>query len=128
MKQSLLLYLFILALIFNIFTYAYYSKQVDFQTTQIEKLTEKFESKDDEDFVDNFDEDGEPIDGESDDEFEDEENNMKKFSKEEIINNINIKMDFTPITIIMIRWTQLPVVSSSSHSLTNSNSSQGLEV
>jgi len=40
----------------------------------------------------------------------------------------NIKMDFTPITIIMIRWTQLPVVSSSSHSLTNSNSSQGLEV
>ena len=73
MKQSLLLYLFILALIFNIFTYAYYSKQVDFQTTQIEKLTEKFESKDDEDFVDNFDEDGEPIDGESDDEFEDEE-------------------------------------------------------
>ncbi len=45
MKQSLLLYLFILALIFNIFTYAYYSKQVDFQTTQIEKLTEKFESK-----------------------------------------------------------------------------------
>ena len=44
------------------------------------------------------------------------------------INNINIKMDFTPITIIMIRWTQLPVVSSSSHSLTNSNSSQGLEV
>ena len=41
MKQSLLLYLFILALIFNIFTYAYYSKQVDFQTTQIEKLTQK---------------------------------------------------------------------------------------
>lgn len=38
-----------------------------------EDIAEKFESKDDEDFVDNFDEDGEPIDGESDDEFEDEE-------------------------------------------------------
>lgn len=45
MKQSLLLYLFILALIFNIFTYAYYSKQVDFQTSQIEKLNNKFQSK-----------------------------------------------------------------------------------
>lgn len=38
-----------------------------------EDIAEKFESKDAEDFVDNFDEDGEPIDGESDDEFEDEE-------------------------------------------------------
>lgn len=45
MKQSLLLYLFILALVFNIFTYAYYSKQVDFQTSQIEKLNNKFQSK-----------------------------------------------------------------------------------
>ena len=31
----------ILAFVFNIFTYAYYSKQVDFQTTQIENLTKK---------------------------------------------------------------------------------------
>ena len=45
MKHSLLLYLFILALLFNIFTYAYYSKQVDFQKTQIEKLTKKLNSK-----------------------------------------------------------------------------------
>ena len=45
MKHSLLLYLFILALVFNIFTYAYYSKQVQFQSTQIEKLTKKFQSK-----------------------------------------------------------------------------------
>jgi len=45
MKQSLLLYLFILAFVFNIFTYAYYSKQVEFQNTQIEKLTEKLNSK-----------------------------------------------------------------------------------
>jgi hypothetical protein len=45
MKHSLLLYLFILALLFNIFTYAYYSKQVDFQNSQIEKLTKKLNSK-----------------------------------------------------------------------------------
>ena len=45
MKHSLLLYLFILALLFNIFTYAYYSKQVEFQNTQIEKLTKKLNSK-----------------------------------------------------------------------------------
>ncbi len=43
MKHSLLLYLFILALVFNIFTYAYYSKQVEFQNTQIENLNEKFQ-------------------------------------------------------------------------------------
>lgn len=38
-----------------------------------EDIAEKFESKEDEDFVDNFDEDGEPIDDELDGEFEDEE-------------------------------------------------------
>lgn len=41
MRQSLLLYLFILALIFNVFTYAYYSKEVAFQKEQLEKLTKK---------------------------------------------------------------------------------------
>jgi hypothetical protein len=45
MKHSLLLYLFILALVFNVFTYAYYSKQVDFQNSHIEKLTKKLNSK-----------------------------------------------------------------------------------
>ena len=45
MKQSLLLYLFILALVFNIFTYAYYSKQVDFQNTQTDKLAKRCQSK-----------------------------------------------------------------------------------
>lgn len=45
MKHSLLLYLFNLALVFNIFTYAYYSKQVQFQSTQIEKLTKKLKKK-----------------------------------------------------------------------------------
>ena len=45
MKHSLLLYFFILALVFNIFTYAYYSKQVQFQSTQIEKLTKKLKKK-----------------------------------------------------------------------------------
>ena len=41
MKQSLLLYLFILALVFNVFTYAYFSKEVAFQKEQLEKLTKK---------------------------------------------------------------------------------------
>ena len=41
MRQSLLLYLFILALIFNVFTYAYYSKEVAFNKEQLEKLTKK---------------------------------------------------------------------------------------
>ena len=41
MKQSLLLYLFILALVFNVFTYAYYSKEVAFQKGQLEKLAKK---------------------------------------------------------------------------------------
>jgi len=44
MKQSLLLYLFILSLVFTIFTYAYYSKQVAFQNSQIENLTKKLQS------------------------------------------------------------------------------------
>ena len=44
MKQSLLLYLFILAIVFTIFTYAYYSKQVEFQSIQIEKLNKKLQS------------------------------------------------------------------------------------
>jgi hypothetical protein len=41
MKQSLLLYLFILALVFNVFTYAYYSKEVAFQKEKLEKLNKK---------------------------------------------------------------------------------------
>lgn len=41
MKQSLLLYLFILALVFNVFTYAYYSKEVAFQKEQLNKLIKK---------------------------------------------------------------------------------------
>jgi hypothetical protein len=41
MKQSLLLYLFILALVFNVFTYAYYSKEVAFQKEQLDKLIKK---------------------------------------------------------------------------------------
>ena len=45
MKQSLLLYLFILALVFNVFTYAYYSKEVAFQKEQLDKLTKKSQDK-----------------------------------------------------------------------------------
>ena len=45
MKQSLLLYLFILALVFNVFTYAYYSKEVAFQKEQLDKLTKKAQVK-----------------------------------------------------------------------------------
>ncbi len=45
MKQSLLLYLFILALVFNVFTYAYYSKEVAFQKEQLDKLTKKSQAK-----------------------------------------------------------------------------------
>jgi hypothetical protein len=45
MKQSLLLYLFILALVFNVFTYAYYSKEVAFQKKQLDKLTKKSQEK-----------------------------------------------------------------------------------
>jgi hypothetical protein len=45
MKQSLLLYLFILAIVFNIFTYEYFSKKVHFQDSKIEKLTNKIKAK-----------------------------------------------------------------------------------
>jgi len=45
MKQSLLLYLFILAMVFNVFTYAYYSKEVTFQKEQLDKLTKKSQVK-----------------------------------------------------------------------------------
>ena len=45
MKQSFLLYLFILALVFNVFTYAYYSKEVAFQKEQLDKLTKKYQEK-----------------------------------------------------------------------------------
>lgn len=45
MKQSLLLYLFILAIVFNIFTYEYFSKKVQFQDSKIEKLTNKIKAK-----------------------------------------------------------------------------------
>lgn len=48
MKQSLLLYLFILSIVFTIFTYAYYSKQVDFQSSQMEKLTKKIKANESE--------------------------------------------------------------------------------
>lgn len=41
MKKSLLLYLFILALLFNVFTYMYYSKQVTFEKERNEKLNKK---------------------------------------------------------------------------------------
>ena len=45
MKQSFLLYLFILALVFNVFTYAYYSKKVAFQKEQLDKLNNKSQAK-----------------------------------------------------------------------------------
>jgi hypothetical protein len=48
MKQSLLLYLFILSIVFTIFTYAYYSKQVNFQNSQLEKLTKKIKANESE--------------------------------------------------------------------------------
>lgn len=48
MKKSLLLYLFILSIVFTIFTYAYYSKQVQFQSSQIEKLTKKIKANESE--------------------------------------------------------------------------------
>lgn len=38
MKKSLLLYLFILALLFNIYTYMYYSKQIKFEKESYTKL------------------------------------------------------------------------------------------
>lgn len=45
MKKSLLLYLFILALLFAIFTYAYYSKQVAFEQEKYERLNKKSKEK-----------------------------------------------------------------------------------
>ena len=41
MKKSLLLYLFILSLLFTVFTYAYYSKQVAFEQEKYERLNKK---------------------------------------------------------------------------------------
>jgi hypothetical protein len=45
MKKSLLLYLFILALLFTVFTYAYYSKQVAFEQEKYERLNKKSKNK-----------------------------------------------------------------------------------
>jgi hypothetical protein len=44
MKKSLLLYLFILVLLFNIFTYMYYSKELDFQQNRYAKMEKKFKN------------------------------------------------------------------------------------
>jgi hypothetical protein len=41
MKKSLLLYLFILALLFNVFTYMYYSKEVTFEKSRYDKMSKK---------------------------------------------------------------------------------------
>lgn len=41
MKKSLLLYLFIVALLFNVFTYMYYSKEIAFQNIRYEKMNKK---------------------------------------------------------------------------------------
>lgn len=41
MKKSLLLYLFILAVLFNVFTYMFYSKQVKFEQESYKKLDTK---------------------------------------------------------------------------------------
>lgn len=41
MKKSLVLYLFILALLFNVFTYMYYNKEVTFQKSRYEKMNKK---------------------------------------------------------------------------------------
>lgn len=41
MKKSLFLYLFVLAVIFNIFTYMYYSKQLDFNQKQFKTTNAK---------------------------------------------------------------------------------------
>lgn len=42
MKQSLLLYVAILALLFNVFTYAFFSKQADVDKEKLEKSTNKY--------------------------------------------------------------------------------------
>ena len=41
MKKSLLLYLFILALLFNVFTFMYFSKEIDFQQNRYVKIEKK---------------------------------------------------------------------------------------
>jgi len=41
MKKSLLLYLFILVLLFNIFTFMYFSKELDFQQNRYAKIEKK---------------------------------------------------------------------------------------
>ena len=41
MKQSLMLYLFILALLFNVYTYMYYSKEVVFEKGRYDKINKK---------------------------------------------------------------------------------------
>lgn len=45
MKKSLLLYLFILVLLFNIFTYMYLSKQLDFEKGKLVKSEIKFKKE-----------------------------------------------------------------------------------
>jgi hypothetical protein len=42
MKRSLFLYLFILAVLMNIFTYMYYSKRTDFEEAQFKKTNTKY--------------------------------------------------------------------------------------
>lgn len=44
MKKSLLLYLFILAVLMNIFTYMYFSKQATFEKERVEKMKIKLDS------------------------------------------------------------------------------------
>lgn len=41
MKRSFLLYAFILLILINIFTYAFYSKEVEFEQTRYERVTKK---------------------------------------------------------------------------------------
>ena len=41
MKKSIVLYLFIIAVLFNVFTYMYYSKQVKFEKESYERLDKK---------------------------------------------------------------------------------------
>ena len=44
MKKSLMLYLFILALLFNVFTYMYFSKQLEFEKTRFASKEKKWNS------------------------------------------------------------------------------------
>ena len=41
MKKSLMLYLFILAILMNVFTYMFYSREVQFGEKRYEKTTKK---------------------------------------------------------------------------------------